>query len=291
MMPITRGSLAALLVIGLMAGPVAAQPQSIALWAGGVPGASAASGTEQTRLSPQGERIVTGVREPSITPYLPEAGQASGAAVIIAPGGGHKELWMDHEGYRVGEWLSAHGVAAFVLKYRLSEEPNVPYRLEVESLGDIQRAIRVVRSRSAEWGINRDAVGVIGFSAGGELAALAGWRDAVSGGPADPVDRQSVRPSFVALIYPGLPQHGAFSPMTPPTFLLAGDQDRPQVSEGLADLYLAMKRGGASAELHLLAGVGHGFGMREANPPSVQLWPALFYDWLGSKGFLGQPRP
>jgi endo-1,4-beta-xylanase len=249
---------------------------------------------EHVRLSPDGEHIVSGIRDPSIIPYLPAPGHATGAAVVVAPGGGHKELWMDHEGYRVGKWLSEHGIAAFVLKYRLSKEDNSPYSLEGDSLGDIQRAIRVVRSRSAEWKVNPDVVGVIGFSAGGELAALAGWRDVVpSGHSKDPIDRQSSRPTFTALIYPSIPTHESFSAATPPAFLLAGDQDRPQVSEGLADLYLAMKRGGGSAELHLLAGVAHGFGIRESNSPDVNIWPTLFYNWLSAKGFLtaGAAKP
>jgi acetyl esterase/lipase len=116
------------------------------------------------------------VQQPSITPYLPEPDKATGAAVIIAPGGGHSEIWIDHEGYNVAEWLRDHGVAAFVLKYRLAREKNSTFTVEGTELGDMQRAIRMVRSRSKEWGIDPNRVGVMGFSAGGELAALASTR-------------------------------------------------------------------------------------------------------------------
>ena len=282
---------AAWVVLGFSAPPVMAQsaPKSapIVLWPNGAPGPVVVVATpEAVRISPEGDHVITGIRQPSITPYLPAPGTATGAAVIIAPGGGHKELWIDHEGYREAEWLSAHGIAAFVLKYRLSQELGSPYSLERDSLGDIQRAIRLVRGRAAQWHIDPSRVGVMGFSAGGELAALAGWRDPVITDGADPIDAQSAKPSFEALIYPAIPSHGAFSAATPPTFLLAGDQDRPQVSEGVADLYLQIHRAGGSAELHILAGVAHGFGMRDSNPAAVKAWPMLFYNWLGAKGFL-----
>ncbi len=277
----------ALAIQALSPASAMAQSSPFPLWPQGAPGPSAAATPETVRLTPQGEHVVSGIRQPSLTPYLPAPGTATGAAVIIAPGGGHVELWMDHEGYNVGKWLSAHGIAAFVLKYRLSKEPGSPYSLEGDSLGDMQRAVRLVRSRSVEWSIDPDRVGVMGFSAGGELAALASWRDPVATGPgADAVDHQSAKPSFEALIYPGLPQHGAFSAATPPAFLLGGDQDRPQIAEGLADLYLQIHRAGGSAEVHLLAGVGHGFGLRDSNPAAVRAWPVLFYTWLDAKGFL-----
>jgi acetyl esterase/lipase len=282
-------SAAAVLVFGASAVAAGDASEPILLWPNGAPGPKAAPGPEAVRLSPQGEHIVTNITAPSIIPYLPAPGTATGVAVVVAPGGGHTELWMDHEGYRVGQWLSAHGIAAFVLKYRLSKQPGSPYSLEGDSLGDIQRAIRLVRSRSAEWHVDPKKVGVMGFSAGGELAALAGWRDAVISGGSDPVDAQSVRPDFEALIYPGIPSHGAFSAATPPTFLLAGDKDSPKVSEGVADLYLQIHRAGGSAEVHILAGVGHGFGMRDSNSAAIKAWPQMFHDWLEAQGFIAAP--
>src|SRR5579862_6076345 len=129
---------------------------------------------ERVRLTPQGEHIVSNINQPSITPYLPV--KASGAGIVVLPGGGHRELWMDHEGYRVGRWLSDHGIAAFVLKYRLSKEDGSSYTIDGASLPDVQRAIRLVRSRAAEWNLAPGRIGIMGFSAGGELAALVGTR-------------------------------------------------------------------------------------------------------------------
>ena len=126
--------------------------------------------------------------------------------MVIAPGGSRVELWVDHEGYAVAQWLSEHGVAAFVLKYRLAREPGSTYTVEGNSLPDMQRAIRLVRSRAAEWGVDPARVGVMGFSAGGDVAARAATQfDAGNSAAADLVDRQSSRPAFQALIYPGLP--------------------------------------------------------------------------------------
>ena len=152
----------------------AAEPDPILLWPKGAPGSEGKIAEEAVRISPQGDHVVWGVHCPSITPYLPAKKTATGAAVIVIPGGGHRELWVDHEGYRVGRWLNDHGVAAFVLKYRLAKEPGSSYTIEGHSLPDVQRAIRLVRSRAREWNLAPDRIGVMGFSAGGELAALAG---------------------------------------------------------------------------------------------------------------------
>jgi acetyl esterase/lipase len=167
---------ALLLLLSLCSMVAVAEPLPLLLWPDGAPGSQGRDAPERVRQSPLGEHIVTGVHRPSITPYLPAAAHASGAAVIVIPGGGHRELWMDHEGYRVGRWLSDHGIAAFVLKYRLAQEPGSTYTIEGDELADVQRALRLVRSRVAQWHIDLHRIGVIGFSAGGELAALAGTR-------------------------------------------------------------------------------------------------------------------
>ena len=253
------------------------------LWPKGAPGSPAHISPERTRVTDSGEHIVSNVHAPSITVYLPAQAKRTGSAVIVIPGGGHTELWMDHEGYRVAEFLADHGIAAFVLKYRLAREPGSIYTVEKHSLADVQRAVRLVRSRSADWLLDPKRVGVMGFSAGGELAALAAWHFS-SGAPdsGDPVERQSSRPSFQALMYPAIPPGLNFSPQTPPAFLLGGSEDVPAISQGLAELYLALRRAGGHAELHLYEGVGHGFGLRVSNTGPVAAWPQRFLEWLGS---------
>lgn len=254
----------------------------IPLWPNGAPGSRGNASPESVRLNEAGERIVSNVHVPSITVYLPPPGKATGASVIVVPGGGHRELWMDHEGYRVADYLAHHGIAAFVLKYRLAREKGSTYTVEGESLSDVQRAIRVVRSRATDWRLDPARVGVMGFSAGGELAALAGTRyDEGAAGSSDPVAKQSSRPNFQALLYPAIPPGLTFSPQTPRAFLLGGAQDHPAISQGLAELYLAMRRAGAQAELHIYDGVGHGFGLRAENTGPVSAWPQRFLEWLG----------
>jgi endo-1,4-beta-xylanase len=225
------------------------------------------------RIAAGGERVVSHVRRPSLTMYLSSKETAMGAAVIIAPGGGHRELWTDHEGHNVARWLSAHGVAGFVLKYRLAREEGSTYTIEGHSLADTQQAIRVVRARATEWGINPAHVGVMGFSAGGELAALA-------------AASSSDQPAVQALIYPAIPRDMKLSKETPPAFLVCGENDRQNISQGLPELYLALKRAGASAELHVYSGVGHGFGVRDSNRGAVTGWLARFHEWLDGRGLL-----
>lgn len=273
--------------MALPVGFAAAAQQAIPLWPNGAPGSEGKTAEESVRVTEQGEHVISGVHRPSITRYLPAKVKASGAAVIIAPGGGHLELWMDHEGYNVTKWLSEQGTAAFVLKYRLAREEGSTYSIEGNELADIKRAIRLVRSRAAEWGVDPQRVGVMGFSAGGQLAALASTQyDGGDSKSADLVERENSKPAFQALIYPGLPEDMAVSKETPPAFLVCGENDRPDISQGLPELYLALKRAGVSAELHVYAGTGHGFGMRESNRPPVSGWPQLFMEWLDGQGFL-----
>jgi endo-1,4-beta-xylanase len=218
--------------------------------------------------------------------YLPVPGTDTGVSVLVIPGGGHREIWIDHEGYNVAAWLSQHGIAAFVLKYRLAREPGSTYTVEGTELQDTERAIRLIRSRAAEWKVDPDRIGVMGFSAGGELAALAGTRfEMGNAGSADMIDRMSSKPAFQALIYPAIPHEIKLSKETPPAFLACGALDRPDISEGLPQLYLEMKHAGATAELHIFAGTGHGFGIRANNASNVKDWPDLFDRWLESSGF------
>ena len=266
---------------------VSAQSPPLKLWPEGAPGSAGITTPETVRLTPQGEHVISNIQEPSITPYLPDPALATGAAVVIAPGGGHSEIWIDHEGYHVAEWLKSHGVAGFVLKYRLARQKGSTYTVEGTELGDIQRAIRVVRSRSKEWGIDPERVGVMGFSAGGELAALASTRyDAGLQSSSDPVDHWSSKPDFQALLYPAIPHDTRLTAETPRAFLACGGNDRPDISQGLAELYLALARLHVSAELHIYAGIGHGFGVRTSNPAPVSGWTLLFLQWLTAQGLL-----
>jgi acetyl esterase/lipase len=283
----------------LCAAAAAAPGQTVLLWPSGAPGSEGKTAAETVRITELGEQVISNVHAPSIGVFLPAHDKATGTAVIVIPGGGHTELWMDHEGYRVAAFLADHGVAAYVLKYRLARAPGSTYTVKGNALADVQRAIRVVRSRAEEWELDPDRVGVMGFSAGGELAALAAMSggddhvehsgDPTGGAPVDrdPVDRLNARPRFQALIYPGLPKQGmGFSPDTPPAFLLGGTLDQPAISQGLADLYLALRRAGAHAELHLYDGVGHGFGIRPGNTGPVAAWPTRFLEWLDQQGLV-----
>ena len=187
-------------------------------------------------------------------------------------------------------------MAAFILKYRLARDDAnpagtpQPYTVDRDAFADAQRAIRLVRSRAQEWGVRPDAIGIIGFSAGGEVALLAATRGADGRMDApDAIDRQSAHANFYSLIYPGgLPRTDIeLTKATPPVFLTAGYGDRPNISEGLAEFYLKCKRAGVSAELHMYAGAGHGFGVRDTNKAPAGAWIARFHEWMADRKFLG----
>jgi acetyl esterase/lipase len=255
-------------------------PQRLPLWPQGAPGGTGNGGEETVRVTEQGEHVVSNVHQPSLTVYLPEK-NASGAAVIVIPGGGHRELWTDHEGHNVAKFLNQQGVAAFVLYYRLERAPGSTYKVEEHALADLERAVRLVRSRAKQWGINPDKIGTLGFSAGGQLALLGAIRhDAGDAAAADAVNRQSSRPDFAALIYPGGWPDAKFDTSTPPMFLLAGSDDRPGVITMLTQTFAALREAKVPAELHFYDGVPHGFGLRAGNTGPVSHWLEQFVDWL-----------
>jgi endo-1,4-beta-xylanase len=276
-----------LLALLIAATARAAAPVEIPLWTGDAPGSEGKTAAETVVTAANGERSVSSIHHPSITPYLPAAGKGNGAALLVIPGGGHRLLCVDHEGGNVAQWFADRGVATFVLKHRLAREPGSTYTIEGHALADTQRAMRLIRSRASEWGVDPARLGAIGFSAGGELVALDWMRpSAGAADAADPIDRLEARPAFQALLYPG--RSGDILPAkdSPPAFLACGSQDRQDISEGLAEVYLRFKRAGASAELHIFAGTGHGFGLRATTKGPVAGWPDRMLEWMSARGYL-----
>jgi acetyl esterase/lipase len=277
------------LVVVFVVSPAYAQlpkniPPAIALWPKGAPG-SQGRGPEAEQVSGAN---VSNVHNPTVTPYLPEPDKATGTAIIICPGGGHSKLCMGHEGYALAEWLRDRGIAAFVLKYRLAREKGSPYTIQDHAMADTRRAIRLVRARASEWNLRSDRIGILGFSAGGELAAYAAMKsDPGSKDAIDPMERQSSRPDFQALIYPGSSGSFKVEAGMPPVFLAAGYNDRPDIAEGLAKVYLKYKAAKVPAELHLFANAGHGFGYRhDAKASAATRWPERLTEWLADSGLL-----
>lgn len=266
---------------------LAFEPQVVLLWPNGAPGSEGKAGEENVRVQPAGDHVISNVHKPSLTVYLASKETATGAAVLIAPGGGHSSLWVDHEGHNIAKWLQERGVAGLVLKYRLAREKGSTYTIEGTSLDDTQRAIKLTKSRATEWGIDPARIGVIGFSAGGELAALAGTHvSAAKPDTADAIEQQSSQVGFFGLIYPAIPKDMPLSKDMPPSFLACGENDRQNISQGLPELYLAMKKVGAQTELHVYTKVGHGFGLRPTLKGPVSLWPQRFLEWMDARGLL-----
>ncbi len=270
----------------------AADPQEVPLWAGGAPGSEGKTAKEVGEPPNQqhGYFKITSVHNPSLTVFLAPAEKATGAAMIVAPGGGHQFLNYDQEGTYVAQYLNSIGVSAFVLKYRLAREAGSTYKIEEHALADAQRAIRLIRSRAEEWHINTSRVGIMGFSAGGEVAALASTRfDAGHADASDPIERLSSRPDFDALIYPGIRAETYTIPKEMPvTFLLCADNDRGP-SNALAGLYPKLKAAGIQTEVHVYATGGHGFGINpntKNQSPVATSWQLRLGDWLKDIGAL-----
>ncbi len=266
---------------------------AVLLWPNGAPGAEGAAGDEVIRPRDNDHQYVSvsNIHRPSILVYLPPKERATGTGVVICPGGAHRFLAIDVEGYEVADWLNRHGIAAFILKYRLAREPGSHYTVAGDALADTQRAVRMVRSRALEWGVDPLRVGVMGFSAGGELAALAETRfDAGKSGASDPLDQLSSRPDFAVLVYPGFKIESVTVPKdAPPAFLVCADNDRSHVRV-TAEFYLALENEGVPAEMHIYATGGHGFGMRDKHAP-VSNWNDRLLDWMKERGFVPKAPP
>lgn len=294
---------------------VRATTLTLAALIGSVCGAFAQEASERPKLLlwENGAPEAVGQEEadkPSLTVYLPAMDKANGAAVVVCPGGGYGHLAVDHEGDQIGKWLNSFGVTAFVLRYRIAPRYHHPAPLQ-----DAQRAIRTVRARADEWKVDPQRIGILGFSAGGHLASTAathfGQGEAQS---SDPIERVSSRPDFAVLVYPVISfvdaaRHtGSMRNLlgqkpdpklvesysnelqvtkdTPPTFLMHTNADTGVPPENSVLFYLALRKAGVPAELHIFERGRHGVGLA-ANEPGTSLWPTLCEHWLRVRGYLG----
>lgn len=279
-----------------------AQDFKLKVWPNGAPDSN---GMTQPEELFEGKRV-RNVSEAEIYVYLPKIGVNTGAAVVICPGGGYIMEAMDHEGYNMAEWLVQQGVAGIVLKYRL------PYGHDQIPLEDAQRAIRIVRAKAKEWGINQSKIGIAGSSAGGHLASTVGTHfDLGKPDSTDPLEKFSCRPDFMLLLYPVITFDEEFGHMgsrinligpgnkwdlvekysnerqvssqTPPTFLVLSDDDNVVPPQNSIEFYMALKKYKIPAEIHIFRDGGHGFGMNKKNLP-VDQWPNLFAQWMKAQG-------
>lgn len=295
---------AVLLVLSLAAARGFAQAPTapIPLWPGTAPGEKGDIGEEKDTTKPgqdKGRHITRlgNVSKPTITVFRPPADKDTGAAIVVCPGGGYQILAMDLEGTEVCEWLNSLGVTGVLLKYR------VPARKGLEkhsaALQDAQRAVGIIRQRAQEWKIDPKRIGVLGFSAGGHLAASVSTNFSSRTYPTvDDSDKDSCRPDFTVLIYPAylidkdnpskLASDIKVTPETPPAFV-AMTQDDPIQPENAYTYTLALKNAKVPAELHVYPVGGHGYGLRpSANPVSTE-WPRLAGEWMRSQGLLKRP--
>lgn len=288
---------------------------TLALWPGTPPDATSEHQPESDTSTPASDKIagrplvrLGHVTTPTLTVYQP-AKNPSGAAVVVFPGGGYSILAIDLEGTEVCQWLNHIGIACFVLKYRVPDSGPLPK--SKAALDDAQRAVGIVRQHAAELHIDADRIGVLGFSAGGHLAAaLSTHFDQRIYLGVDAADQVSCRPNFALVIYPGylaVPPAGKqdFSPKgintvpsnayttnaeiqptasTPPTFLLQAEDDPVHV-ENATTYFLQLKQANVAAELHLFADGGHGYGLRPTSMP-ITHWPLLAETWLRTIGIL-----
>lgn len=276
---------------GMAAGSALAADQDIVkLWPAGAPDLAHGVGEEQFQPDKgDGIKRLTNVSDPRLEIFRPE--KPNGTAVVICPGGGYSILALSHEGSDVGAWLNRLGIAAFMLSYRVPGQRDGAYQ-------DAQRAVGLVRSRSKDLGILSDRIGVLGFSAGGHLAA----RISSHTGPrtyarVDAADDVSCRPDFTVLVYPayltatnaagGTELTLPVGKETPPAFLVHAANDRISPENSIA-WFLALRKAGVDAELHVYGDGGHGFGMK-AVPQDIRTWPDRCADWLRSRGLVPKP--
>jgi len=263
----------------------AQEPPVIPIWPADKLAAEAATQHEVVTETAAHDHQVTNIHNPTITAYLPAPEKATGVAIVVAPGGGHRFLTMDREGYDVAKWMASIGVAGFVLKYRLAHAENSHYTVE-DADQDAQRAIRVIRGRAEEWHVNPAKVGILGFSAGGEVAVLAATKfDRGKPDASDAIDRRSSRPDFQVLIYPGVqPANIVVTKDTPPAFMLCANDDAGP-SNAIPALAQALKKVGVPVEIHIYNSGGHGFGIRP-RPLPISSWPQRLQEWMVDRDIL-----
>ncbi|HWE40569.1 MAG TPA: alpha/beta hydrolase [Isosphaeraceae bacterium] len=302
----SRNIIPVALVVAAIAGVPAraAEPIVVDVWPGKVPGDVGIKGEETSRIhrSPLvgPTKLITKVSKPTLTVYLPPKGHNTGTAMIICPGGGYWDLYWELEGEEVASWLNAHGMAGIILKYRCPRRPGeVEREPPIGPQLDAQRAVRIVRSRAADWGIDPKRIGMVGFSAGGHLALATATNfskrlyDRI-----DAVDDLSPRPDFAVLCYSGYLKardKDAINPTmtipadTPPVFLAHASDDRESYGGSLAEnsafMYIALKRAGVPAELHIFATGDHDFGVRQ-NERLPSSWTGLCLKWLEERKLL-----
>lgn len=284
----------AILVPAAMA---AEQPLVLDVWPGKAPGETEAIAEEKVLEAKPNEppvKRITNVSRPTLSVYRPSKDKNTGAAVLIAPGGGYNILAWDKEGEEVATWINTLGITGIVLKYRVPRRSDAakgaPPR---QPLMDSQRALSLVRSKASEWSIDPKRIGMLGFSAGGHLtAATATSFNQRSYDSIDDIDKVSCRPDFAVLIYPAylVSDKDELSPgiritkECPPMFFAHAGDDRVKADNSVL-MYLALKRAGVPAELHVYAAGGHGFGLRPSSSPS-STWPQRCAEWFRDQGLL-----
>jgi acetyl esterase/lipase len=257
--------------------------QVIPLWEKGAPG------FESRRNEPEQHQDwwYKNIHNPSLTMFQPAPGKATGTAVIVAAGGGHRELVFNPEGIEPAQYLASLGVTAFALKYRLFRETGSKYTIE-NTAEDIRRAMRMVRAHAADWHLDPKRIGVMGFSAGGEVAALVAYPPVEGDANSkDPVERVSARPDFEVLIYPGPLGIPEKIPADAPPLFLLGAADDENVADVMFQLTRKYHEAGASIESHVYAQGKHAFNMGQRSQfVSIRHWPARLEEWLEDRGYL-----